>query len=373
MLRSRSSRLKPKPYDRDCRIKSPSSTSTRRPRASSLRASFRAIVDFPEQGSPVSQMVKPVLSTSPNYHTAAHTQRRRKSALVLRFAYFDVIVQSRHLGGLTHMRLFTNSARCIRHRLVKSRARGASLGVAALCAFSTLAWTTSSLAYCRTMSCELGEAPDHPCPRDENQCVTKGHPLHWGSSCLTYTVQVDGSPRSKLDADQVQGFVEQAFSAWKAAHCPGGGSPNFEVEFQGYVSCDRHEVICESAAKNDNVIMFHDYNWVDGAGRIGVTTPTGGKESGLIVDADIEINSMNYKFDVDAHGSMPTSLLYVLTHEVGHFLGLAHSPVSGAVMSTGYQSLPFTPNLITADDAAAICAAFPPGPKLKCGAPSTPP
>lgn len=249
---------------------------------------------------------------------------------------------------------------------MNSRARGASLGVAAVCAFTTLAWPTSALAYCRTMSCELGEDPHHPCPRDENQCVTQGQPLHWGNSCLTYTVQVDGSPASKLDADEIQAFVAQAFDSWKAARCPGGGSPNFEVDFQGYVACDRHEVICESANKNDNVVMFHDSGWLDGKSRIGVTTPTGGKESGLIVDADIEINSQDYSFKSDPNGTMSTSLLYVLTHEVGHFLGLAHSPVSGAVMSTGYQSLPFSPNLITADDAAAICAVYPPGPKLKC-------
>jgi len=246
------------------------------------------------------------------------------------------------------------------------------LGIAALCAAAILGWSQSAAAFCRTMSCELGEESSHPCPRDENQCVTAGHPLHWPSSCLTYTVQVDGSARSKLDADQVQAFVAQAFNAWKSAPCPGGGSPRFEVQFEGFVSCDRQEAICESAAKNDNVIMFHDSGWLDGSNRIGVTTPTGGTESGLIVDADVEINSQDYSFKSDPSGMMSTSLLYVLTHELGHFLGLAHSAVGNAVMSTGYQSLPFSPNLISPDDAAAICAAYPPGPKLSCGAPSGP-
>jgi len=222
------------------------------------------------------------------------------------------------------------------------------------------------------MSCELGEDPRDPCPRDERQCVTQGQPLHWGSACLTYTVQVDGSPNSQLDADQIQDFVAQAFATWKAARCPAGGSPNFEAQFQGYVSCDRHEVICESASKNDNVVMFHDSGWLDGVSHIGVTTPTAGKESGLIVDADIEINSQDYSFKSDPSGTMSTSLRYVLTHEVGHFLGLAHSSVDGALMSTGYQSLPFSSNLLSADDVAAICAVYPPGPKLKCAAPAAP-
>jgi matrixin len=250
------------------------------------------------------------------------------------------------------------------------RARGANFCAAAACAVSSvLGWTTSAAAFCRTMSCELGEKSSNPCPRADNQCVTKGHPLHWASSCLNYSVQVDGSPRSKLDADQVQAFVEQAFSAWKAAHCPGGGTPRFEVQFRSYVSCDRQEVDCDAPEKNANVVMFHDSGWLDGKERIGVTTPTGGKESGLVVDADIELNSQDYSFASDPSGMMSTSLLYVLTHELGHFLGLAHSQVAGSVMRPqNFQSLPFSPTLISPDDAAAICTAFPPGPKLSCNA-----
>ena len=131
-------------------------------------------------------------------------------------------------------------------------------------------------------------------------------------------------------------------------------------------------MVCGDAGQNVNVIMFHDVGWSEGASRIGVTTPTGGVESGLVVDADVEINSQDFSFKSDPSGMMSTSLLYVLTHELGHFLGLAHSSVSGAVMSTGYQSLPYSPNLISADDAAAICAAYPPGPALTCGAPPAP-
>jgi hypothetical protein len=219
------------------------------------------------------------------------------------------------------------------------------------------------------MSCELGEDRSRPCARDQNKCVTEGNPLHWASPCLTYSVQVDGSPKSKLDADQVQAFVEQALSAWKAARCPGGGSPRFEAQFRSYVSCDRREAVCDDPSKNANVVMFHDSGWLEGAGRIGVTTPTGGTRSGLIVDADIEINAQDFSFVSDPSGMMSTSLLYVLTHELGHFLGLAHTQVGGAVMFEGLQSVSFSRNLISADDAAAICAAYPPGPMLSCGSP----
>ena len=223
------------------------------------------------------------------------------------------------------------------------------------------------------MSCELGEdKKKHPCPRDANECVTQGNPLHWASSCLSYSVQIDGSPRSKLDADQIPPLVEQAFNAWKSARCPGGGSPSFEVRFQGYVSCNRGEAVCSEREKNANVVMFQDNGWLYGEGRMGVTTPTGGSQSGLVIDADVEINSQDFSFASDPSGMMSSSLFYVLTHELGHFLGIAHSRAPGSVMTESYQSFAFSPNLISPDDAAAVCAAYPPGPKLNCDSRATP-
>lgn len=219
------------------------------------------------------------------------------------------------------------------------------------------------------MSCELGEDPKRPtCKRDAHGCVTEGNPLHWATPCLNYAVQVDGSPASGLDADQIQALAEQAFLAWKTASCPGGGTPNFETRFQGFVSCDRREAVCGGASANVNVIMFHDSGWTAGQSSVGVTTPTGGTQSGLLVDSDVELNSQDWSFATDDSGMMGTSLLYVLAHELGHFLGLAHSDVNQALMSPGYQSLPLSQNLITDDDAAAICAAYPPGGAPSCSA-----
>jgi len=225
----------------------------------------------------------------------------------------------------------------------------------------------SAHAYCRTMSCELGEADRIiKCARDANQCVTDGQPLHWASPCLTYSVQLDGSPVLGLDADQMQALVAEAFAAWQGAHCPGGGSPRFLATFQGYVSCDRHEFVCGGAAKNVNEIMFHDQSWPYNGTQIGVTTPSGGSQSGLVVDADVEVDSRNSVFAAIASDPSRSALRYVLTHELGHFLGLAHSNVDGALMSFGYQSLPLGASLLAADDAAAICAAYPPGQPLIC-------
>jgi hypothetical protein len=241
----------------------------------------------------------------------------------------------------------------------------------------SLAAPSASHAFCRNMSCTLGEAErvrngGEACARDANQCVTDGQPQHWASACIDYAVQVDGSVKLGLDADEFQKIVAEAFSAWSTVACPQGGSPRFKARFQGYVGCNRHEFVCGDASKNVNAIMFHDRGWPGPAGVLGVTTPSGGIGSGLVVDADLELDSQDYAFDVDGSGKGFYRLKDVLTHEVGHFLGLDHSNVSGALMSLDYATLALSHELLTPDDIAAICTVYPPGAPLDCAAPSAP-
>ena len=210
------------------------------------------------------------------------------------------------------------------------------------------------------------------CERDAHNCVIEGMPLHWASPCIQYTVQRDGSPKAGIDAAALQQEAEQAFAAWEGVQCPGGGSPRFHAQYQGPVSCQRLEAVCGGASKNDNVLMFHDQGWPYGVGVIGLTTPTGGESSGLVVDTDLELNSRDFDFSANASGPGSVKFGDVLAHEIGHFLGLAHSDVEGALMSSGYGGLQLSQELLTADDIAAICAVFPPGAPLQCPAAAMP-
>src|SRR5262245_23832007 len=121
-------------------------------------------------------------------------------------------------------------------------------------ALAGLTSVTDALAYCRTMTCSLGKDPSNDdCARDDDGCVTEGTALHWPSACLNYAVQVDGSPKSGLDADQVQALIEQAFALWQTAECPSGGNPRFSATFQGFVGCHEREAVCGDAGDNVNV------------------------------------------------------------------------------------------------------------------------
>jgi MYXO-CTERM domain-containing protein len=237
--------------------------------------------------------------------------------------------------------------------------------------------TATAQAFCRSTSCELGEEDRlmmslSGCARDEHGCATEGAPLHWPSPCLRYAVQQDGSADEGIDAQTLQLLVQEAFEVWGNAQCPGGGTPRFQAQFQGYVSCSRRESVCADASRNVNLVLFRDHDWEGSSIEIALTTPNGGTTSGLLVDADLQLNSEDFDFTLDSSTTNAFALREVLAHEVGHFLGLAHSDVSGALMSTSYESLQLSSELLTNDDIAAICATYPPGAPLSCSEPPPP-
>lgn len=204
------------------------------------------------------------------------------------------------------------------------------------------------------------------------KCVTEGNPVHWSSPCLYYAVQRDGSPKAGIDAEAFRQAIDAAFDVWASARCPGGGSPRFRAQFQGLVGCHRKEAVCGGPSANVNVMMFQDTAWPSDTDVIGLTTPTGGSSSGLLVDADLQLDSQNFDFSEAGKGPRPLRLSYTLSHEVGHFLGLDHTMADGALMSVHYEMIEPGASLLSDDDVAAICAAYPPGDALDCPAPEPP-
>jgi hypothetical protein len=171
-------------------------------------------------------------------------------------------------------------------------------------------------------------------------------------------VQLDGAPRSEIDADAVQILVREAFSRWASVECPGGGSPGFQAIFEGFVTCDRQQVVCGGPASNVNTVMFREDDWprIYPQGAAGTTNVIADLTSGDVWDADIELNGVDFSFGAAGPDSVDLSL--TLTHEIGHFLGLSHSGEPGALMGLAYDQRDSI--ILSADDIAGICEIFPP-------------
>jgi MYXO-CTERM domain-containing protein len=221
-------------------------------------------------------------------------------------------------------------------------------------AASAFAWGTRAHAYCRAVTasppsgydpavsgCFLGANNDLP-------------PLFWRNQCVGYNLQRDAS--QQVTIGQASAVAASAFATWNFAPCPGGGAPSITATALAPVSCDS-----VPSQEHNNPIIFRDDVWpyADRANSIGYTTLTVDLVSGEILGAAIEINTANHTIVADG-GPLPAGaydLASILTHEAGHFLGLAHSASTNAVMYAFYQ--PGSTTLGT-DDVAGICTVYAP-------------
>src|SRR5882724_3479383 len=230
---------------------------------------------------------------------------------------------------------------------------GRARRLAPLVALAMLAGARTAEAFCRTMTCgkECELDPDTQCPI--------GIPIAWPQYCLSYSMQYQAS--RKVDLDTATSILEKAFSAWQEVSCPSGGPPSIVLDHSyGSVACAAHEY--NQADGNANVIMFHDDAWpYSSQGDIlALTTVTYSKKTGDIYDVDMEINgTMNLSTSdiVDPEGF---DLQSIVTHEAGHFLGLAHSQDPDATMWAEYSAGTDGFRDLSDDDIAAICTVYPP-------------
>ena len=213
---------------------------------------------------------------------------------------------------------------------------------------------SSASAYCRTSACAHDEVGVRCTPATAEDC---GTPLFWPDPCVGYSIQKDGGPT--IDAEDFRTIANAAFASWTDADCGGGDHPRMSVSYLGLVSCDQIEYNPKGA--NDNAIIFRSDSWPYAAtNALALTTVTYNLDTGEIRDADMELNATDVTFTT-TDTNVEVDIRSIVTHEAGHFLGLAHSPVAGATMEADYPPHSTSLRSLSADDVSAICAAYPPG------------
>jgi hypothetical protein len=108
--------------------------------------------------------------------------------------------------------------------------------------------------------------------------------------------------------------------------------------------------------------MFLDDGWpyANPNETLALTTITFNVENGEIYDADVEVNSHDKNLTV-GDTRVGSDLLSVVTHEAGHFLGLAHSESTEATMYPSYNPGETKLRTLTDDDIEGICDIYPEG------------
>jgi MYXO-CTERM domain-containing protein len=162
-----------------------------------------------------------------------------------------------------------------------------------------------------------------------------GHYLYWESGCIFVTADSEGT--AEIAGDGEFAIIDASIATW-----------NDDTHVS---TCSYMQVVQDQAAAvevgrdNKNVIKFRDTQWCRPAiqddpmrcyapSAAGITTVAyiddgTSSRDGALLDADIEINGVNFAISVNGQslGTAPCAaeLQNTLTHELGHLHGLEHT------------------------------------------------
>jgi hypothetical protein len=208
-------------------------------------------------------------------------------------------------------------------------------------------------------------------------CTEEGIPLLWRRPCITYSVDFRGSSQrdirgnNRLELPEIRQALRNAFSTWEQLRCEDDEneennereSVGFEIrESEELAQCKRAEF--NTKGPNVNTVAFVQ-DWKDmgyNPRARAVTSVWYSTESGEIFDADILINEESGgNFTIcPALGCLAgtVDLENVLTHEVGHFFGLAHSEIEEATMHFFDQNGDTSKRSLHPDDIEGFCSIY---------------
>src|SRR5262245_26052219 len=125
-------------------------------------------------------------------------------------------------------------------------------------ALASLLEARGAAAFCRSSACMPaepgGSTQGQICsPAGPGDC---GFPLQWRQPCIGFNVAEAAS--NQIDYDTTDALLQQAFGAWMAVDC-GGGGPSIQVFALGSVSCTNIEY--NQKAGNTNMLVYRDDLW----------------------------------------------------------------------------------------------------------------
>jgi len=221
----------------------------------------------------------------------------------------------------------------------------------------------------------------------------------WDAGCQVVTIYLNGF--TEMSSDEVAKSIAAAAHAWSpdAVTCPdatgdggtGSGHPTFEI-----ITQMGSGPAPSKGADGINAVIFRPDQWPAVYLDAIAVTSRNTDSSGRIFDADIEVNASTNQYgwanldpNASVHGDAAIDLQSAMTHEFGHFLGLAHTcyhegadppprpnddqgrpspdcedgvglPEEAAVMWYKVEPGAANKRVITSDDARGVCAIYPP-------------
>ncbi len=241
-----------------------------------------------------------------------------------------------------------------------------------LLSVSVVAVTLGLLPAQASAWCQMTSYGGARLPSEVDDCVLpSNHPgtslLAWRTPCTAISLSSE-APSTTLSMDEVRGVFQRSIASWTTVDC-GGAPTGLSVD----VLTDTN--LCTSAShnrggRNVHSVMFIAEGWSTtrrlAPNAFAVTFVWHNADTGEIYDGDMLINNERGPYTICSETSCPSGsvdLENIVTHEMGHYFGVAHTE-SLNIDATMFSQAPAgerSKRTLEEDDTTAICSIYPPG------------
>ncbi len=228
---------------------------------------------------------------------------------------------------------------------------------------ATLAAPAPARAWCQMTTSSRRPTATEPCvlPREGE------HRLAWRRRCTEISLS-RAAPSADLTNATVREVIARSIATWEAVTCEGA-----RTDVSVTLAPPSQENECGAASHytngpNVHSLIFVADGWIEDRGHdaraFAVTLVWHDPASGEIWDVDMEMNEQRGTYavcDAAGCGDGQVDLENVLTHEMGHYFGIAHTPDDSLATMWAMADLGETfKRDLRDDDVAALCGIYPP-------------
>jgi hypothetical protein len=172
-------------------------------------------------------------------------------------------------------------------------------------------------------------------------------PATWPDASLPVAVGLGTAPPPGIAQADALAVIDVATRAWMTPACT-------DARFR---LAGARTLVGDGASDGENDVIVHTTDWPTALEPGALAHTIVYVQAGVIVEADVHVNAHDYAFALgDTAGAW--DLRSVLTHELGHVLGIGHSTVPRATMNAGLP-VGIAARSLEPDDVTAVCTLYP--------------
>jgi hypothetical protein len=241
-------------------------------------------------------------------------------------------------------------------------------------ALASLAAPSPAAAWCQMTSSDARPSATEPCVLASMH--PGSYPLAWRHRCSSISISSalppDTATMPVISTDALRMVLERSIATWTTADC-GGTTSGLAVTVLDETNACTHAVHYRGG-RNVHSVIFVTRGWaterMHDPRALAVTYVWHDPATGEILDADMELNEELKDFhicastncaDLAPFDSSVADLENALTHEMGHYFGLAHTSGSGNEDATMWSEANPGETIkrdLTADDIEGLCTIY---------------